>query len=431
MTGAVALCALLWAAPARASDLILHNGKVFIAPGEYADAVAVSGARITAVGAGEELLARAGPRTRLIDLAGRAVTPGFHDAHVHFWDGAQLSSGAGAGNPLEEAVASARRLGVTSVSGILEGDRELEAWAELQRAGKATLRYWMWGRLDAPADFTASRERFSSRLPPEKFRWSGLKAWVDGDFDGWTAALFEPYSDKGESRGSMLRSPRDLLRLVRRGRELGYSVRLHAIGDRAVRAAVRACAGASERAPWTPSGGAPAPCVIEHADLVAEADRTRLASLGIVASMQPSRMIEAGGGERHPSRLGARRRGAFALKSMQAAGVALAFGSDWPDRTLNPLAGLSAAVARHGEGEEGPDESLTLEEAVSHYTAGAARAAGAGRELGVIRPGYRADLVVFDRDLFSLPSGEILKARVDVTIFDGEIVYERVDAGKF
>lgn len=423
MTRAAALLALLCAAaPSRASDLILYNGKVFVAPGKYADAVSVSGGRIAAVGESKKILARAGRRTRLIDLAGRAVTPGFHDAHVHFWEGAQLSTGAGAG-ALEAAVAEARRHGVTSVSGILAGDglRELEAWEALEREGKATLRYFMWGRLDAPADFTDAKERFSALLPPEKFRWSGLKGWVDGDFTVWTAALLEPYSDRSESRGAMRRSPRELLRMVRRGRELGFSIHLHAIGDRAVRAAVDACAG----------GLRPAPCVIEHADLVADADVRRLASLGIVASVQPSRMIETGGTESNPSRLGPRRSATFALKSLQAAGVALAFGSDWPDRPLNPLVGLSSAVGARPPGGEGPDERLTMEEAVAHYTAGGARAAGAERELGAIRPGYRADLVVFDRDLFSLSASEVLEARVDLTIFDGAVVYERVDGQAF
>lgn len=429
---ALLLAAGAWAAavPAAAADLVLYNGKVFLAPGRYAQALAVEGGRVAAVGDDAKILARARPGTRRIDLAGRAVTPGFHDSHVHFWMGAHQAAAPGAGAGLEAAVRLARTLGVTSISGILEGDgrRELEAWADLHRRGEATLRYWMWGRLEAPAEFLASREKYSSRLPADRFHWSGLKGWVDGDFDGRSAALLEPYSDSTDFRGSMRHSPRDLARLALQGRDLGFSVHLHAIGDRAVRAALGACAVILEGGAATGSTAGAAPCVIEHADLVAEEDRARFAASGVVASMQPSRRVELEGSAYRPQRLGPRHRAVFALRSLQSAGVPLAFGSDWPDRTLDPLAGLAAAVAPRGSSSETGGEALTLEEAVAHYTAGGARAAGAQGELGSLLPGYRADLVVFDRDLFALPPGRVREARVDATIFDGKVVYERVDA---
>lgn len=70
------------------ASLILHDGKVFIGPGRYASAVAVEGERIVKVGDDESVLKLRTPATRVIDLDGKAVTPGFHDAHVHFMKGA-------------------------------------------------------------------------------------------------------------------------------------------------------------------------------------------------------------------------------------------------------------------------------------------------------------------------------------------------------
>ena len=432
MIRAAAVLALAWtaAAPVRASDLILYNGNIFVSPGRHARALAVAGNRISAVGEDAEVLRKARPETRLVDLAGRAVTPGFHDAHVHFSEGARSSRPEVGG--MEGAVREARRLGVTSISGLLEGDgvSELEFWAEQQRLGQATLRYWMWGDLGAPEGFLAAKQRFSPRLPADRFHWSGLKGYVDGDFADRSAALIDAYSDMPDSRGVLRLSPRELRRAVVRGREAGLSVHLHAIGDRAVRVALDACSAVLEEGSRKRGAGVPAPCVIEHADLFAPEDLRRFAASGAVASMQPGRMTADDEDRRYPERLGPRARRTFALKSLQASGAELAFGSDWPDKPLDPLLGLFAATTQPGPGGSS-GERISLEEAIAHYTRGSARAVGAERELGVIRPGFLADLVVFDRDLFALPGAELLKARVDATIFDGKVVHVRVDARGF
>ena len=429
----LALAAALLAPPRAFGDepaagLVLYNGRIFIAPGRYAEAVAVEGRRVAAVGGSEALLARARPGTRRIDLSGRAVVPGFHDAHVHFLEGALQDNPGDPGKAMEKALGLARSVGVTSLSGPFGGDArpELEFWTAMHRQGKATLRCWLWGNLDAPSDFLAAREQYSASLPPERFHWSGLKGRVDGDFDPWTAALLEPYGDRPQSRGRMRYAPTELKDLVARGRETGLAVHLHAIGDRAVRAALGACASFMGKNPKAGAGEVPAPCVIEHADLTSKPDLERLAALGIVVSVQPSRKSAPGADVVHPRRLGPRGARTFAVRSLQAAGVPLAFGSDWPVMPLDPLLGLHAAASG------GPaEERISMEEAIVHYTAGPARAAGAGRELGLIQPGYLADLVVFDRDLLSLSGADILEARVDATIFDGKVVYSRVDARGF
>jgi predicted amidohydrolase YtcJ len=68
------------------ADIVLLNGKVFTAePGKpFAEAVAIRGERIIAVGTSAEIEKIAGATTRRIDLQGRAVVPGFNDAHMHF-----------------------------------------------------------------------------------------------------------------------------------------------------------------------------------------------------------------------------------------------------------------------------------------------------------------------------------------------------------
>ncbi|TGE09830.1 amidohydrolase [Hymenobacter fodinae] len=71
------------------ADMVLLNGRVFTADAAHpaAQALAIRGERIVAVGTTEEVSKLAGPRTRRLDLQGRTVTPGFNDAHNHFSPG--------------------------------------------------------------------------------------------------------------------------------------------------------------------------------------------------------------------------------------------------------------------------------------------------------------------------------------------------------
>src|SRR3972149_1606189 len=72
------------------ADLVLVDGRVFTSSRErpWARALAVRGARVVAVGTPRQAEAWAGPRTRVLDLCGRVVVPGFVDAHAHMADAA-------------------------------------------------------------------------------------------------------------------------------------------------------------------------------------------------------------------------------------------------------------------------------------------------------------------------------------------------------
>ena len=109
-------------------------------------------------------------------------------------------------------------------------------------------------------------------------------------------------------------------------------------------------------------------------------------------------------------------------------GAVLALGSDCPVASPNPFWGIHAAVTRQRRdgtpaGGWYPEQRLTLPEAVAGYTLGPAYASGQLDRQGSISPGKLADLVVLDRDIFAVPSGEIAQTQPVMTIFDGEIVY--------
>ena len=98
--------------------------------------------------------------------------------------------------------------------------------------------------------------------------------------------------------------------------------------------------------------------------------------------------------------------------------------------SLDPLAGIHAAVTRRRRDGTPPDgwypaERLSVAEAVAAYTLGPMQAIGRENELGRLAPGYLADMVVLDRDIFSIPPQEIHRTRVQMTLVGGEVVYRR------
>jgi predicted amidohydrolase YtcJ len=121
---------------------------------------------------------------------------------------------------------------------------------------------------------------------------------------------------------------------------------------------------------------------------------------------------------------------AWLWRSISKGGGRLAFGSDWPVLSLDPRLGLHVAVNRlspAGEPEGGslPEERLTLPEAIDAYTSGAAYASFDDQRKGTLAKGMLADIVILTADIFTAPPDRILDAGVDVTIFDGKVVYSR------
>ena len=118
------------------------------------------------------------------------------------------------------------------------------------------------------------------------------------------------------------------------------------------------------------------------------------------------------------------------IASIVRAGGRLAFGSDWPVMTLDPLMGLHVAVNRTTvenlpEGGWLPAERLALRKAIDAYTSDAAWASYDDQRKGVLVRDMLADLVVLSDDIFEGPPSRITDAHVMVTIVDGKVVYRR------
>jgi len=254
-----------------------------------------------------------------------------------------------------------------------------------------------------------------------------LKVYFDGALGSRGAALFEPYADRPDTRGLVLIDDAEADRIFEAALRNGVQIAAHAIGDRGNRLALDAMERAFRTVPPEARAVPDPRWRIEHAQIVSPADIPRFASLGVVASMQPSHAI--GDLFFAPARLGdARLDGAYAWKSLVRSGAVVAGGSDAPVERGDPLIEFYAAVARRAlDGTAGadwrPDEALSRAEALALFTRAPAYAAFAEDERGIVEVGRVADLTGFSIDLMTAPESEIPSARAVFTMVGGRIAY--------
>jgi predicted amidohydrolase YtcJ len=331
---------------------------------------------------------------------------------------------------IELVLANAARTGVTSVQDCsvlkLSTDSSFSpdnflVYQQLRKEGKLTARITEWLDFTLPVNkLEELRSEWGSTDP--WLKTGALKAFMDGSLGSRTAAMLAPYSDAPGTSG-ILRMDREKLKAMAIERDrTGFQLAFHAIGDRANRvaldtfAAVAAANGPRDRRDR-----------VEHAQVVAPNDFARFGSLAVIASMQPSHLLDD---ERWAGdRLGPERsRGAYAWRTMEQSGVRLAFGTDHPVEPLNPLRGIYACVTRQlpqGGPSWEPQEALSLNDCLRAYTVGSAYAEFEEKAKGTIAPGMFADLVVYPVDLNQVPARELLAIPVKMTIVGGRTVYQQ------
>ncbi len=296
--------------------------------------------------------------------------------------------------------------GLTEIHDMGIGRDVAAVYTRLAAAGRLQLRvYAMGAQGDADRLLAHPPARAAANA---MFTLRGLKLYADGALGSRGAALLAPYSDDPGNRGLTITPEATIETIARAAVKRGWQVAVHAIGDRANREVLDAFAAA---------GVGPAQRFrVEHAQVVALADIPRFAQLGVIASMQPTHATsDSPWAEK---RLGPERiRGAYAWRRMLAAGVRLAFGSDFPVEEPSVVAGFAAAVER---GNWTLDQRLTLDETLRAFTTGAAFAAFEESWRGRAAPGMAADLTIFDRG-----PADLVHAQVDATIVAGNIVYQR------
>jgi predicted amidohydrolase YtcJ len=526
--------------------MLLTNGKIWTGDTRrpFAQAVAIEGNRIVAVGTSAEIVAR--PGDRVIDLHGRLAVPGFIDNHTHFVEGGfelsrvhlrnaatpqefarrigeyarkagkgvwvrggewdhtiwspaavptrQLIDAATPDNPVfvsrldghmalansvalkmagvtrdtqdppggtivrdergeptgilkdaaqsfvdrvipspsvddrvraaRAALAEAARLGVTALcdmsAGVVAFD-DLRAYQRIEKRGELTSRIYLFVPLSEYSRLSAAS--IERAFGSDVLRIGGLKGFADGSLGSSTAGFLEPFSDDASNRGLMMESMTSgaMKRNVVDADGRNLQVAIHAIGDRAndeVLKIFESIGNARERR-----------FRIEHAQHLNPDLIKRFAADGVIASMQPYHAIDDG--RWAEAKIGHERsRWTYAFRSLIDAGAMLTFGSDWTVAPLDPILGIYAAVTRRtidGKNPNGwfPEQKITVEEALRSYTANNAYAMFRENDIGRIAPGMLADIAVLSDDLFSIPPEKIEAVKVEMTIFDGRVVFSR------
>ncbi|NOH03301.1 MAG: amidohydrolase family protein [Chloroflexi bacterium] len=236
--------------------------------------------------------------------------------------------------------------------------------------------------------------------------------------------MFQPYEGEPGNKGILNMDGEELFEHCRKAADVGLSMTVHAIGDRANHEVLNAF---EQLRKYETQNALPhLRHRIEHVQIIHPDDAPRLAQLNVVASMQP---IHATSDMRAADRYwGERSKHSYAWRTQLGHGAILAFGSDAPVESPNPFWGLYAAITRKradaSPSAEGwyPEQKLTLAEALSAYTFGAAYAANAENRLGKLAENYHADLIVLDRDPFEIRPDDLLTLTADAVMINGEWV---------
>ncbi|MBV4503946.1 amidohydrolase [Pseudomonas sp. BW13M1] len=251
----------------------------------------------------------------------------------------------------------------------------------------------------------------------------GIKVFADGvaEMPAQSAAMLEPYRNSGQ-HGELLLDPAHFGELVSAADARGWLVHVHAIGDRAVRAALDGVAQARrDRA----SGIAHS---ITHLQMVNPKEYARFKQLDVIASMQ---LYWASADEANlelvkPYVDAMAFLHTFPAHSLLAHGATIAGASDWPISTPDPWQAIYQAISRAGpKGVLNAAEALDRETMFQAYTLNAARAMRLERQIGSLKAGKQADMIVLDRDVFSVAPQALRDTQVLQTWFAGKRIYTR------
>ncbi|KAG2125151.1 amidohydrolase family-domain-containing protein [Suillus clintonianus] len=327
------------------------------------------------------------------------------------------------------ATTDALAVGLTTVHDAMSVPEEIRFYKKCQSVEHVQLRFYLMGSVNSDDYWGDQIPRLIQHGVGGRLTVRSVKLFTDGALGSFGAALLEPYSDNPSTSGIMRVQPEALAKLVREFSTDGWQVNIHCIGDRANHVVLDIYEDMLANASFSTDNLRPR---IEHAQILTQHDIKRTGKLGVIPSVQPthatSDMWYA------EDRLGPKRiQGAYAYRAMLDASPnrVLPLGSDFPVEGINPLLGFYAAVSRlsvkgsspHGPGGWYPSERLTRAEALKGMTLDTAYASFSEDTLGSLSIGKKADFVVLDRDIMTVPVEDILGAKVTATVIDGEVEY--------
>ena len=324
---------------------------------------------------------------------------------------------------LVKAMNSLASLGLTSVHDAGIDDDNIAAYKELSQENAMSIRINAmlylpsknWQKTLAAGQYKSSDDMFA---------FNSVKIQVDGALGSRGAALIEDYSDHPHHRGLLLNTPAQFQNFVSTAMKQGFQVNSHAIGDNANKMVLDTY---EKNIKATNSKNLRHR--VEHAQILRMEDIPRFSQLGIIASMQATHATSDK--NMAQARLGPTRiLGAYAWRTLLDNNTIIAGGSDFPVESPNPFYGLHASITRqdHNNGPKGgwfANEKMTPLEAFRSFTIDAAYAGHQENIIGSLAQGKKADFVLLDENLFTMPEQNIWKIAVNKTWVNGKLVYKK------
>ncbi|TFG67812.1 MAG: hypothetical protein E4H24_05230 [Thermomicrobiales bacterium] len=413
----------------KKEGLVLRNATVLTMDPTHpgADAVAISGDTITAVGSEAEVRAAA-PNATIVDVGGRVLLPGFNDAHCH-----RIGDRREAGyDSAETAIEAALAGGWTSITEMFVNQERLDELRALDEAGRLRLRvncYLPVNYLEQKFGVWFGDYRPHQVISP-RVRIGGVKMFAD---PAWTTEMYmtSPHMDRPDYRGEVFWKPDELTELVRSLHDDGWQLATHTAGDAAhdlVLDAYEAALAGADNAGHRHR--------IEHVMAVRDDQVLRMRDLAILASFQltwfgtdPNSRVET---TIDPERMPWIGR----WRDLLEAGVPAVASTDHPYDDLEanrvPSGGamqtMAVAVTRILDPGIEPaawqaDQRLSVEQVLPLTTRAGAYATFEEDRKGTVEPGKLADLVVLDGDPRSVAADHLGDVRVLMTMVGGHVEY--------
>ncbi|TMP39927.1 amidohydrolase [Pseudoalteromonas citrea] len=321
---------------------------------------------------------------------------------------------------IEYTMPELNKAGITSISDARTYWQRghLETWQRVAKEDNLTLRVslglWAYPDMNDERQISIIKSLYQSRSD-SLLKVNQVKFYMDGILVNTTAAMHEPYHtnwlDLYQNKGLNYFTQSRLEKYIKALEPTGFDFNIHGIGDRGIHEALNAIENASNGT---------ARHRITHLEVVDPADYNRFRKLNVIADAQVAGEFTKPShwGETIPLIGSERAQDLVPIKSLQRSGARLTLSSDWNVSTFNPFVGLSNAISR-------APQNISLAQAIKAYTLNSAYAMRQDQQVGSIEVGKLADLVVIDGNLFERSVLEIKKTQVDMTLLDGEIVYQR------
>lgn len=356
-----------------------------------------------------------------------AVAESAHDATVADPATRDLES-------LRAAVATMNANGFTAMQDAATMAYAVDALARLDELGE--LNAWVVAStptrpfIEAGTVGVELHERAAGRRTPH-LRPDFVKIVLDGVAQTRTSAMLAPYAkhscDEPDVFGEPYWTREELLDQLAYCHAHGLGAKVHATGDRSAQLVLDVVEEAQRR--W----GAGPRVQVAHAKILDPKDLPRFGALGVDVDAAPYVWVESSITAALRSAIGDERVDrSWPIRDLVESGATVAAGSDWPCVVPrpDPWGGLETMVTRTNTDPAwttplNPAQAVDVATAVRAFTSAPAASMGMGHVTGMLRPGLSADFIVVDRNVFTVDPAQIHATRVDLTYFEGRVVFRR------